>query len=175
MTNIFLSIIISAIVLCVFAIIVIGAILYSKQRDKLKPLTHKSIQKILDDNCFSNEYNAIHKTIVLNIPAYNFEIDCNVLPYAIFVRLYFGIAEEERHLSDLLEAAAATMSHELSMVKANVKEDSIQFYIAAPERNYANLEQNMEFYFQQLIKASQRCRELFDTLKDEISKTACNE
>lgn len=38
-----------------------------------------------------------------------------------------------------------------------------------------NLEHNMEFYIQQLIKASQRCREIFDTLKDKISKTECNE
>lgn len=164
-----------AIVVILCVILIAGTIAYSRQRLMLKPLTPKSIQKILSNIGIINEYNIAQKTIIMEIPYCEYEVDCNALPYAIFVRVYFGIVDEKQNMKNLFEVAATTMTSELSMVKAVVEKEYIQFYIAAPERNYANLEQNMEFYIQQLIKASQRCREIFDTLKDEISKTECNE
>ena len=164
-----------AIVVILCVILIAGTIAYSRQRLMLKPLTPKSIQQILSNIGIVNEYNIARKTIIMEIPGCGYEVDCNALPYVIFIRIHLGIVDEEQNMKDLFEVAATTMTSELSMVKAVVEKEYIQFYIAAPERNYANLEQNMEFYIQQLIKASQRCREIFDTLKDEISKTECNE
>jgi len=96
-------------------------------------------------------------------------IDTERLPQ-IFVVRDFGVDTKEWEM-DLLKHAAHLMSDDLIMVKAIFYEDAqrcdLRFFVAAMDRNYASLRENLPRYINLIHEGRNRMSEIYDNLVKE--------
>ena len=96
-------------------------------------------------------------------------IDTERLPQ-IFVVRDFGVDTKEWEM-DLLKHAAHMMSDDLIMVKAIFYEDAqrgdLRFFVAAMDRNYASLRENLPRYINLIHEGRNRMSEIYDNLVKE--------
>lgn len=96
-------------------------------------------------------------------------IDTERLPQ-IFVVRDFGVDTKEWEM-DLLKHAAHLMSDDLIMVKAIFYEDAqrcdLRFFIAAMDRNYSSLRDNLTRYIGLIYEGKNRMNEIYENLVKE--------
>ena len=88
----------------------------------------------------------------------------------IFVVRDFGVDTKEWEM-DLLKHAAHLMSDDLITVKAIFYEDAqrcdLRFFVAAMDRNYASLRENLPRYINLIHEGRNRMSEIYDNLVKE--------
>lgn len=98
-----------------------------------------------------------------------FLIDTERLPQIFVVRDY-GVDTKEWEM-DLLKHAAHLMSDDLIMVKAIFYEDAqsceLRFFVAAMDRNYSSLRDNLTRYIGLIYEGKNRMSEIYESLVRE--------
>lgn len=103
-----------------------------------------------------------------------FLIDTERLPQVFIVRDY-NVDTKEWEM-DLLKHAAHLMSDDLIMVKAIFFEDAqrcdLRFFVAAMDRNYSSLRDNLTRYIGLIYEGKNRMNEIYETLVKEKREAA---
>ena len=135
-----------------------------------KPLTVDTIVEAVRFNGFIPEKNK--ETVSFRAHGENYQIEAERLPLFFIVK-GFNVNTEEWDL-DLMREAAAKMSDEIAIVKADVSDDgkTLRFFVGAHDRNYESFRDNLTSYLSILESGQRFFRDEYDRMEKEQENAA---
>ena len=133
-----------------------------------KPLTVDTIVDAVRFNGFIPEKNK--ETVSFRAQGENYQIEADRLPLFFIVK-GFNVNTEEWDL-DLMREAAARVSDEVAIVKADVSDDAkiLRFFVGAHDRNYESFRDNLTSYMSILESGQRFFRDEYDRMEKEQEK-----
>ena len=130
-----------------------------------KPLTVDTIVDAVRFNGFIPEKN--NETVSFRAQGENYQIEAERLPLFFIVK-GFNVNPEEWD-QDLMREAAAKMSDEIAIVKADVSDDGkvLRFFVGAHDRNYESFRDNLTPYLSILESGQRFFRNEYDRMENE--------
>ena len=132
---------------------------------EVQPLT---IEKIADAIRMEGYFPEMEGTLVtFKVQGEGYYVDTDRLPMFFLVKWYN--VDPTAWDMDILRAAAHKMSDDLVMVKAGVSEDdkTLNFFIAAQDRNYESFRANLVYYLHILNDGQQKLVHEYNRMVEE--------
>ena len=135
------------------------------ERYRLEQLTNDGIAEAIRFNGYVPEI--LDDAVEFRVQGEKYLIDTERLPLFFLIKSY-TLNPEEWDM-DLMRQAAHTMSDRLAMVKATFSDEStdISFFVAAHDRNYESLKENLTTYLRIIADGQHLLDEEYDRLVKE--------